>query len=270
MEGKKSSDAVISLSVLPTRFKGLKPTLNSITDQTVLPRKIILNLPRVFRRDKTDYKIPDYVKEHPLVEINWIEHDLGPATKLLPTLDLFKKEDLLIIVVDDDQIYPQEMVENYCAYAKKLPDAAMTLSGWVVPQSFDHGDKYQFYGGIVRFYRRDNSVSEPMRVDCLQGAASFAVRPSFFDNRIFNFEEAPKEAFFVDDIWVSGNIARKEIPIFVIPGPFRFGRFVSVRQSSKFGLSNSVNAENTNNNTMYRYFEKDWWSLKKEKEKTAI
>ena len=52
---------------------------------------------------------------------------MGPATKILPTLNLFKDEaDKLIIVLDDDQIYPKGMVENYVKNSKDLPDAAMT------------------------------------------------------------------------------------------------------------------------------------------------
>ncbi|MFT6882298.1 MAG: hypothetical protein ACJAVY_001094 [Marinoscillum sp.] len=262
MTGKERAEAVISLSILPTRFRGFEPTLNSLTDQSVLPAKIIINLPRHFKRDKTNYVIPEYVKNHPLVEINWLESDLGPATKMLPTLDLYKDApDQLIIVLDDDQIYPKEMVENYVYHAKLLPDAAMTLSGWTVPLTFDHADKVQLYGGIVRFYRRDNSVSQPVRVDCLQGAASFAVKPKLFDRTVHQLDKAPKEAFFVDDIWVSGNLSRLKSPVYVVPAPFRFGRFVSVRQSTKVGLSSTVNLDNTNNNKLYRYFEKDWWSI---------
>ncbi len=238
------------------------PTLNSLTHQSVIPEKIILNLPKTFKRDKTNYKIPSYVTNHPLIEINWIEQDLGPATKLLPTLDLFKNEpDRLIIIVDDDQIYSHQMVENYVLNAEKMPNSAMTLSGWKVPHSFNHSDKHQLYGGIVRFYRRDNSVKNPVQVDCLQGAASFTVKPKFFDKSVFDFSSAPKEAFFVDDIWVSGNLSKTNTPIHVIPAPFRFGRFVSLRQSTKIGLSKSVNSDNTNNNILYRYFKNEWKSL---------
>ena len=146
-------------------------------------------------------------------------------------------------------------------HEQQLPNAAMTLSGWTVPDSYNHADKEQRYGGIVRFYRKDTSVSEPIRVDCLQGAASFAVKPKFFDKKVFDFDSAPDEAFFVDDIWVSGNLARSKTPIYVIPAPFRFGWFVSLRQSSRFGLSSSANADNTNNNTLYKYFKNQWWSM---------
>lgn len=259
---KKCGESVISLSILPSRFKNFEPTLNSLTDQTLLPKKIILNLPKTFKRDKTNYVIPEFVKLHPLIEINWIEEDLGPATKILPTLDLFADSpDQLIIVLDDDQIYPKGLVENYEKWSKELPDAAMTLSGWVVPDTFDHADKVQKYGAIVRVYRRDTSVDEPVRVDCLQGAASFAVKPKLFDRGVFDLENAPREAFFVDDIWLSGNLSRVKSPVYVVPAPFRFGRFVALSQPTSVSLSKTVNADNTNNNTLYRHFEKEWWSI---------
>ncbi|MEP1118431.1 hypothetical protein [Ekhidna sp.] len=262
VNSKERSKAVVSMSVLPSRFKGILPTLNSLTDQSVLPEKIIINLPKRFKRDKSDYKIPEYVSVHPLVEINWIEEDLGPATKLLPTISYYHKElNRLIIVVDDDQIYPKQLVENYLEKEKDFPDAAMTLSGWRVPGTFNHSDKEQLYGGIVRFYRSDNSVKRPTQVDCLQGAASFAVKPRFFNKNVFEFDNAPNEAFYVDDIWLSGNLTLTNTPVYVVPGPFRFGRFVSLRQSSKFGLSNSANADNSNNNKLYEYFKEHWWSI---------
>ena len=155
MEGKDQSSAIVSMSVLPSRFKGLLPTINSLTDQSVLPEKIVINLPRFFKRDKTDFEIPEYVENHPLIEINWIENDLGPATKLLPTIEFYEHNpDRLIVVVDDDQIYSREMVENYVRHEQQLPNAAMTLSGWTVPDSYNHADKEQRYGGIVRFYRK--------------------------------------------------------------------------------------------------------------------
>lgn len=259
---KERCDAVISLSILPSRFKHFEPTLNSLTDQSLLPEKIILNLPKTFKRDKTNYVIPEYVKQHPLIDINWIEEDMGPATKLLPTLDLYKNNpDKLIIVLDDDQIYPKGLVENYVKWSKELPDSAMTLSGWTVPNSFDHGDKKQIYGAIVRVYRRDTSIKTPVRVDCLQGAASFAVKPKMFDGGVFDFANAPKEAFFVDDIWLSGNLSRNHVSVHVVPAPFRFGRFVELSQSTEVSLSKTVNMDNSNNNTLYKYFEKEWWSL---------
>ena len=123
ISNRQRSKAVFSMSVLPSRFKGLLPTLNSLTDQSVLPNKIIINLPKYFKRDKTEYEIPEYVLNHPLIFINWIEEDMGPATKLLPTIDYFKNDpDQLIIIVDDDQIYPKDLVSTYVNMEEKLPD----------------------------------------------------------------------------------------------------------------------------------------------------
>jgi len=262
IKNRPSSDVVLSLTILPSRLKGFKPTLNSLTDQNTLPKKIIINYPTSFLRDKSDIKIPNFVKNHPLVEINKIENDLGPATKLLPTLKKYTDSpDQLIVVVDDDQIYSKSLVESYSTYREELGDVAMTVSGWSVPKSYNHADRTQVYGAIVRIYRRDNAIKTPQRVDCLQGASSYAVMPKLFTSEVFNYENAPNEAFYVDDIWFSGHLAVAKSPVYVIPLSCRFGRFVSVRQQNDISLSKAVNSNHQNNNILYQYFEKHWHSL---------
>jgi len=261
---KDQSNVIITLTTLPSRVEGLKATLNSLTNQSLLPEKIILNLPKVSKREKVGYQIPSFLKDHPLVYINETEEDLGPATKLLPTLELYKNElDKQIIVLDDDQIYPKKLVENYIKYGKELPNSALTLCGWTLPKNFKHNDREQIFGAIVRLYRKDESISKPLQVDCLQGASSYAVKPKLFDQAVFDYSDAPKEAFFVDDIWFGGQLAKKGISVFIVPISSRFGRLRSIKQFYEESLSRKINTNGHNNDTLYQYFKSYWWSLNK-------
>jgi len=260
---KKRSKVVISLTTLPSRIDGVKSTINSLTNQSVLPEKIILNLPKISKREKVGYQVPSFLKNHPLVFINEVEEDLGPATKLLPTLKLYEDEpDKLIVVLDDDQIYPKKIVGNYQQQSISFSNSALTLCGWTVPKNFKHKDRVQIYGALVRLFRKDNSIKEALQVDCLQGASSYAVKPKLFDASVFDYSTAPKEAFFVDDIWFSGQLAKKNIAVHIVPIASRFGRLRSIKQYYEESLSRQANNGGHNNNVLYQYFKQYWWSLR--------
>ena len=56
-------------------------------------------------------------------EICWIKENNNVFKKLIPTINRFKED--LIITLDDDKIYPKDMIENiiklYRKYCSKFP-----------------------------------------------------------------------------------------------------------------------------------------------------
>lgn len=262
-KNEQGNNVVITMTTLPSRIANIAPTISSLTHQTVRPEKIIINLPAHSQREKTAYIIPEFLKKNPLIEINNVEKDLGPATKLLPVLEKYKgQKEKLIIVADDDEIYPQRLVENYLKQEKNLSDAVLTLVGWKVPRDFIHSNRTIRYGAIGSKPPGSQKISKPTKVDCVQGASTFAVRPTFFTEEIFDYSKAPKEAFFVDDIYVSGHLAKQKVPIYVIPAPFRFARMkVSAHLLFSETLHKKENKTGHNNNTLYKFYKPFWGSL---------
>ncbi|MBL8791375.1 MAG: hypothetical protein JNM45_12845, partial [Rhizobiales bacterium] len=98
------SDCVVSLTTIPSRISLLAPTLKSLMRQTRAPKRIVLNLPRMSKREGVPYVVPEFLSQLKSVEIARCE-DMGPATKAIPTL-LREAPDQLVIIVDDDRIYP--------------------------------------------------------------------------------------------------------------------------------------------------------------------
>ena len=45
----------VSLTTIPSRINNIKPTIESITKQSVKPNKIYLNLPNKFKRFKDEF-----------------------------------------------------------------------------------------------------------------------------------------------------------------------------------------------------------------------
>lgn len=105
--------AVISLTTSPKRLSTIEPTLNSLLHQTSAADIIQLNLPRVFMRSNDTFPV-DIFERYPIltdprIRVAW-HNDLGPITKLVPTLITERNPETLIIIVDDDTIYPSHMV----------------------------------------------------------------------------------------------------------------------------------------------------------------
>ena len=94
-------------------------TLQSIITQTIRPDKIFLNLSEEpyllddgFKDKKiTDSNLLNLIYENPIIDIKWVKNT-GPYRKLLPVLKDKWDEDCIIITIDDDTIYHDNLIEN--------------------------------------------------------------------------------------------------------------------------------------------------------------
>jgi hypothetical protein len=120
---------VISLTTSPIRIKYINQIINNMFSQTVQPNKIVLNIPYVFNRTSEEYNIPDFLN-HPHIIINRCQ-DLGPITKILPTFNLKFPANTIIISIDDDISYGDNMIETILNYHKKYPNSVLSSKGFI-------------------------------------------------------------------------------------------------------------------------------------------
>ena len=104
---------VFSLTSSPKRIVKIEPTILSLLQQSVPADMIQLNLPRIFTRNNETFPknltVQYPILLNPKIRIVWSD-DLGPVTKLVPTLHTETNPATLIIIVDDDTIYPINML----------------------------------------------------------------------------------------------------------------------------------------------------------------
>lgn len=241
---------IVSLTTIPSRIGRLRPALNSLQDQTLRPARIYLALPAYSRREERPYAVPEWLRRHPLVTILASPKDWGPATKLIPALRRHENDpDRAILAVDDDNVYPRRFIETFARYARELPDAALSLRGWPMPESLRWQESREFTGA---------QITAPVETDVITGCGGVLVRPRFFDPAFFDYAPAPPQAFFVDDIWISGHLARKGIRKYVIP--LAEGHVYLPSLAVLFGpaLDRTANKTGLNNDTVIDYFRADW------------
>jgi len=209
------SDSVVTLTTIPSRLPFLADTLKSLLRQSRAPAGIRLNLPKFSRRENVAYEVPDWLRGLRSVEIVESE-DYGPATKFMATLRAAAPGQK-VIVVDDDRIYPASFIADLDAASAMRPDAALGMSGWIAPADLVDrpttiaSNLFERPPAPIRGIRQ----RRPRPVDILQGMSGYLVRPRFFDlAKLADYSMAPKAAFFVDDVWLSGHC---RAPKFVIP-----------------------------------------------------
>ncbi len=193
---------LVTLTTSPKRIKKIKPVISSIMKQSVLPDVIVLNLPHIFKRDNSTFdKIPKFITDNPLIIINRCE-DIGPATKVLPIVELFKKEhsDTIIISIDDDIYYESNMIKKMLKYTSEYPEAVLT--------------------GKSRNKIACNLPQKKLKytqVKSIQGFSGVLYRKKFLEN--FDYDTivgAPKCCYLGDDFTISNHLAKNNIPILVV------------------------------------------------------
>jgi glycosyltransferase involved in cell wall biosynthesis len=126
-------EVVVSMTTSPKRINSIGKTIDCMMRQTLLPRRIVLNLPHVFKRDNSRFdKIPSFITENPLVVVNFTD-DIGPATKILPTVKLVSDPEAYILSIDDDIYYPPDLIKTYVEAAEAFGRDAVVSNSYHLP-----------------------------------------------------------------------------------------------------------------------------------------
>ena len=216
---------IISLTSIPSRFKYISTTLDSLLAQDTKVDKIILYVPKYYQRfNKKLDKLPS-VPDGIIAKFS--DTDYGPATKILPAIKDFFEEDVRIIFCDDDRIYPENLVSTLISASKKRPNDVIAIEGRDIKdlskfnwQGKDHPRATVVQKNYVYRIKRALSLGtwKPRKniksgyADTFAGFGGVLVYPKFFNN---NFFHIPKECWMNDDIWISGQFEINEVKIWV-------------------------------------------------------
>ena len=180
----------ISLTSIPPRYPRLGPVLRSLVNQRPAPARVILCLPRRHARFPSPAAPPALPDG---VEILWHDADLGPATKVLPAARHLAGRCRRLLYCDDDWIMPPRWAATLMD--AQIPGTAVTGSGFAVSrlgcQTHRDGD-------------------DPALTDIAQGFSGVLVDPEWLSSPAF---DPPAAAWAVDDIWLSGILAHRKIPL---------------------------------------------------------
>jgi hypothetical protein len=241
---------IASLTTVPGRIGNLGPTIRSLLRQTRPPDEIVLAIPEFSIRERRPYEVPEYISRWPRLRVLHCRRDWGPATKFIPVI----REELaagrrnsLIMIVDDDRVYPRDALETYLYYSEQLPEAALCFRGAAMPSSLDWRDAKMIYA---------NELREPQRTAVITGCGSYLIQPRFFDESLWDYSRAPQGAFYMDDIWISGCLNRRDVKRYVVPASAMMRSVL--RQHRTLSLHDVPNGRQYNNNETIAFFGDTW------------
>ena len=103
---------------------------------------------------------------------------------------------------------------------------------------------------------KGNDLREPRSVGVITGCGSYLIKPGFFDESLWDYSNAPQAAFYKEDIWISGWLARRNVKRYAIPA---LAMMRSVwRQLRTLSMHDVPNGRQPNNNETVAFFRDNW------------
>lgn len=201
----------ISLTSDPDRLKILPLMINILDTENV--HEIHINLPRKYRNE-ISYKLEEIrnvEKSNSKVRVFRPPKDLGPVTKILPTLKRIKDPEAIIISIDDDIVYPYGLINEMIYQKIKYPDQIIT----------GHGFTFGYYGKTSTrqgFNIKNRHTWWPQKsqhypyVDIAEGFGSITYKKSLVDlNLLENLNSLSKLCKLSDDLTINYTLAQCNI-----------------------------------------------------------
>lgn len=176
---------VVSLTSHPNRLRYLDSVVEELVRQTVLPSTVVINLP------SECFWLPNPDIEFPFkIDIHYVE-DVGPATKLIPTLASHPED--AIVTIDDDVEYDPSLFERILEAHNRFPELRVAGHVRLVPVS--PRLPYVLWPKVIS--RRDQIVTGAVPLGC----EGVLYPPHFFRSDVGDLDALLSIAATNDDLW---------------------------------------------------------------------
>lgn len=202
---------IISLTTYPKRIPTVYKVIASLFKQTYKPDRIILWLSEnQFRNKEKDipWELQEYVGKG--LEICFVEDDMRAHKKYLYAMKEFPDD--IVITVDDDLLYPNNMVEMLVNSYLKYPNAVSAMRTHLMTIK-KHGE-ISLYKEWLKEY--PHIVNTPCMQLLATSGAGTLFPPHSLDEQAFNTEAIKKCAINADDLWLKIMQVIKGTPVVLV------------------------------------------------------
>jgi hypothetical protein len=189
---KEVIPVIVSMTSFPARIDRAWIAIETICRQSVRPEKFLLVLSR---EEFESRKIPRRIRrlEGKCLEILWTQQNGFSFDKLLPVLSYYPGRPIL--TVDDDKLFPRELLRKMYEASIEFPGHVIGARGWIVRRSErDFALRYGENWSRVVEKRQGHDLITPGGNGCLYP-------PGSLDPRVTNLEAALRECPTADDVW---------------------------------------------------------------------
>jgi hypothetical protein len=206
-----NNQLVVSLTTFPVRINNVWLVIESLLSQTRKPDKILLWLYKgEFSGENCIPKSLRNLKNRGL-EIRFCEENLMPHKKYFYTMQEFP--DSTIITVDDDMIYPPNLIEKLLlANSKYSKEIICSITRRINVQNGKIGPY------LTWEYEFSNSL--PSKKILIMGGGGTLFPPKSLHKDLFNIEVLKEKALQADDLWLKVMSTKAGTKVVSIAGEF--------------------------------------------------
>ena len=241
----KKSNMIVSLTSFPARIDLVYLAIRSILNQTESPQKIVLWLGEE-QFPKGEATLPSsLLKLKPLgLEIEFCK-DIKAHKKYYYAFQ--KYPDNLIVTIDDDVIYPKNLLKILLETHQKYPDSVLANRVRYMEMENNNYKPYREW----EINRVGNNI--PSKKIFSTGVGGVLYQPHFFKASFYDLEGIAKTNCIGDDIWLkAGQISNN---ISVAFTNFYFRQFIEIPDSQKENLYSKNVFESENDRQISEVFD---------------
>ena len=184
------SEVIVSLTTHGKRIYDVHAAIESIMQGSVKPNRIVLWISEDYRKTILPLTLQKQTKRG--LEIRYCR-DIRSYTKLVPALKEFP--DASIITIDDDIIYPHDILECLINAHKECPDCI--CANWIREFLRDLGKKYI---SLLK-WPQPTDVEDISERYFFEGFAGVLYPPHSLDEEVFNESVFLDICKYADDVW---------------------------------------------------------------------
>ncbi len=230
---------IVSFTSFPERINNLMPTLKSIFKQTIKPDKIVLYLAETeFKNREED--LPIYLKnllKKNKFNIEWC-NDLKCHKKYFYALQKYCEG--IVILIDDDLVYDNDLIEKLIKSYLDFPYAVSTIRTHLMIKN----PKSNSFVKYINWPRQTNAfIKKPsMQLFATTGSGTL-IPPNLLKFDLFDEELIKKICLYSDDIWLKTIEVLSNVPV-VQSNEFKGLKLVLKSQKNALFRQNVCNNKN--------------------------
>lgn len=236
LSNKEMPEVVVSLTSYPKRFPGLPLCIKSILLQDMLPDKIIVYL-------GSDTKVEDITQAMRELEIYGVEYRLDPYKNLRPHKKYFyamqEYPDSLVITVDDDLIYPTDMIRSLLSMHELFPEAVCARRTHVM--------RFNLFGNLRPYETWKKGMiikSIPSFSLMAVGCGGVLYPPKCLHEKAFDTKTIENICLGADDIWLKCMEILADTKVVYVPSDIAFAEVPGSQEEALKNENTGVQGKN--------------------------
>ncbi len=234
----KEDTIIVSLTSFDQRVDSLHICIESLFQQSVKADKIILWLSK---KNFVERGLPENLLKLQSrgLMIEWVDEDVGPYKKIIYTLERFPEA--IIITVDDDVIYPSDMIDMLYQSYLKTPEAIHCHRAYNIKW---HGDRFASYES----WQIAGNSSKSSYSLFPTGIAGVLYPPASLDKEVTNQDMFMRLCPNADDVWLKAMSLKAGTKVCKVNDnrPWK-SRFLTITDSQTISLK-KINWQKKNGN----------------------